>query len=636
LLLFQDGYASFPNLFLRRKHLESLEVLLKKAPTEDTKVLVKNAFADGYVAAGGLTKRYVGVATAVLLLPILLVLAVLYGLVGDRILSTFSREVVPEDVSVNFEDVKGIDDAKNEMIRIVEFLKDPSKFSRLGGRLPKGVILVGPPGTGKTLLAKAIAGEAGVAFFRASGSEFEEMLVGLGAKRVRELFAAARLRAPCVVFIDEIDTIGSKRVSSSIYPYANQTINQLLNEMDGFQSTEGVIVLAATNRREDLDPALMRPGRFDVEVKVGYPDSKGRVEIFKLYLSKIKVNPDIDIELLARWTTGFTGADIENMVNQAALMAAADDRSDVNMQYMESARDFVLMGPGGKKRVPDEYANRITAYHEAGHTVVSYFTKNSVPLHRVTILPHGPSLGHTAYMPEKDQYHVSKEQILATLDTLMGGRAAEDIVFGADKITTGSADDLRKATAIATEMVKQYGMSEKVGLRVFPDSEGFALQQSLERGASTNEEIDSEIKKILQDAYERARSIIKSHINIHKNLAEALLTYETLDAKEIHQVIEGLPLQKAFTMEERLVKLSQDLKAVVKSRVVSAEEMQKWTEDACSFFFDENSVDSDDILVHFCFEAAKRDLAAGRVKEILISAELSAENADTFIITFEV
>lgn len=355
---------------------------------------------------------------------------------GSRLQMGTQNVVDPEDIDVKFSDVKGCDEAKQELSEIVEFLKNPEKFSSLGGKLPKGALLVGPPGTGKTLLARAVAGEANVPFFHAAGPEFDEVLVGQGARRVRDLFRGAKERAPCVIFIDEIDSVGSKRSNSVLHPYANQTINQLLSEMDGFRQNEGVIVLGATNRREDLDQALLRPGRFDVEVSVPVPDYTGRVELIQLYLQKI-LHKDVDVDTVARGTTGFTGADIENMTNQAALRAAIDGAETVSMQHIEAARDKIMMGPERKTRLPDEQANEITAYHEAGHAIVGYYTKESSPLHKVTIMPRGSALGHTAYLPEKERYHVTKAQLLAMMDTAMGGRAAEELIFGPEKITTG-------------------------------------------------------------------------------------------------------------------------------------------------------------------------------------------------------
>ncbi|XP_050510032.1 ATP-dependent zinc metalloprotease YME1L [Diabrotica virgifera virgifera] len=443
-------------------------------------------------------------------------------------------EVDPEEIHVTFEDVKGVDEAKQELKDVVEFLRSPEKFSTLGGKLPKGVLLVGPPGTGKTLLARAVAGEAGVPFFHAAGPEFDEVLVGQGARRVRDLFKAAKKRAPCVIFIDEIDSVGSKRTNSVLHPYANQTINQLLSEMDGFHQNEGVIVLGATNRRDDLDQALLRPGRFDVEVTVPTPDYTGRKEILGLYLNKILAK-DIDLELLARGTTGFTGADLENMVNQAALRAAIDGADFVAMKHLESARDKVLMGPERKSRIPDEEANMITAYHEGGHAIVAYYTRDSHPLHKVTIIPRGPSLGHTAYIPEKERYHITKSQLLAMMDTMMGGRAAEELIFGPEKITSGASSDLKQATSIATHMVKDWGMSEKIGLRTMVDNSKSFQPETL--GPTTNEMVDSEIRRILSESYERAKQILKVHSKEHKALAEALLKYETLDAEDIKAIM---------------------------------------------------------------------------------------------------
>lgn len=518
--------------------------------SDDQKQRLKIAFAEGYLTAthpehanrSGKAMRYLKV------LQQLLIIVVFIGIFISLFVSTngsvFSRiqignqvEVDPEDISVTFEDVKGCDEAKQELKEVVEFLKNPDKFSNLGGKLPKGVLLVGPPGTGKTLLARAVAGEAGVPFFHAAGPEFDEVLVGQGARRVRDLFKAAKERAPCVIFIDEIDSVGAKRTNSVLHPYANQTINQLLSEMDGFQQNEGVIVLGATNRRDDLDQALLRPGRFDVEVVVPTPDFTGRKEILTHYLSKI-LSKDINIDQLARGTTGFTGADLENMVNQAALRAAIDGAEVVSMKHLENARDKVLMGPERKSRLPDEEANKITAYHEGGHAIVAYYTKESHPLHKVTIMPRGPSLGHTAYIPEKERYHVTKQQLLAMMDTMMGGRAAEELIFGADKITSGASSDLKQATSIASHMVREWGMSEKVGLRTIESAKGLGMSPEV-LSPSTVESVDNEIKKILSDSYERAKAILKHHAKEHKALAEALLKYETLDAEDIKAILGG-------------------------------------------------------------------------------------------------
>ncbi|WKY00806.1 hypothetical protein Q1695_015102 [Nippostrongylus brasiliensis] len=471
--------------------------------------------------------------------------------IGDRQFGSLffsnTQEVKPEDVQVTFDDVRGMDEAKQEVEEIVSYLRDPEKYSRLGGRLPKGVLLVGPPGTGKTLLARAIAGEAQVPFFHTSGSEFDEVLVGQGARRVRDLFDKAKARAPCIIFIDEIDSVGSKRVSNSIHPYANQTINQLLSEMDGFNRNEGVIVIAATNRVDDLDKALLRPGRFDVRVTVPKPDLAGRTDIFNFYLQRIVHAPCVDPRTLAKGSTGFTGADIENMVNQAALKAATESAPEVTMMHLDEARDRVLMGPartGG--RIPDEEANRNTAYHEAGHTLVTLYTKHATPLHKVTIIPRGQSLGHTAMLPEKDEYQMTKGQLLAALDVMMGGRVAEELIFGEDAVTTGAADDLKKASQLAVQMVKVFGMSDKVGLRDFTaeDNSNSALIKMSDLSPQTAEAIDKEINQVLQDSYHRAKDILTKHRKEHQLLAEALLEYETLSAEEVKQVITGKKIKR--------------------------------------------------------------------------------------------
>ena len=457
-------------------------------------------------------------ATLLVIVAITISLTQIYGLPSlSRMSSKLANEIAPEDIDVTFDDVKGCDEAKQELRDVVEFLMNPDKFSALGGKLPKGCLLVGPPGTGKTLLARAVAGEAGVPFFYASGSEFDEVLVGQGARRVRDLFKAAKERAPCVIFLDEIDSVGGKRSSSDLHPYANQTINQLLNEMDGFVSNEGVIVLGATNMRDHLDKALLRPGRFDNQVEVGKPDIKGRREILHLYLSKIKHDDSIDVESIASRTTGFAGADLQvslalfflpvkfifpqNLVNTATIHAATENKDSVGMSDFEWAYDkqvipsyksksqftgslCQVMGTEWKSRVRPREDLEITAYHEAGHTLVALLTKDAMPLHKVTILAKGQSGGHTGFtIPENMQWHETKAQMLANMDVSMGGRIAEELIFGKEKITGGASSDLSSATRTAVSMVKKLGMSEKVGLRVQYDDP----VQNMEYGPSTRE-----------------------------------------------------------------------------------------------------------------------------------------------------
>ncbi|XP_067686204.1 ATP-dependent zinc metalloprotease YME1L-like [Haliotis asinina] len=463
------------------------------------------------------------------------------GVRGLGVLTKDQFEVNPEEVNVTFDDVKGADEAKTELMDVVDYLKDPEKYQSLGAKLPKGVLLVGQPGIGKTLLARAVAGEAGVPFYHASGSEFDEIFVGTGAKRIRQLFSAAKMRAPCVIFLDEIDSVGASRTNSQIHPYANQTINQLLAEMDGFNQNEGVIVLGATNRRNNLDSALLRPGRFDVEVTVYPPSLKGRKEILAYYISKVKADSKMDFDLLAQRTVGFTGADLQNMVNQAALQAAREGAIAISMDHMDYARDKVVMGPAKKSLIQDDSSKWKTAFHEAGHTLVAHFTKDAPIPNKVTILPRGSSLGHTAISYEKELFNMSRSQLLARMDVSMGGRAAEEIIYGMDKVETGAKDDFSQATTIASAMVKEYGMSEKVGTRVFKDNnvmiDGVSKMNNL--SPAIQEQIDGEIKRLLQESYDRAKLLLHKHQAEHKALAQALIKLETLDKDQIKAVIEG-------------------------------------------------------------------------------------------------
>uniref|UniRef100_A0A8C1WK47 ATP-dependent zinc metalloprotease YME1L1 n=1 Tax=Cyprinus carpio TaxID=7962 RepID=A0A8C1WK47_CYPCA len=446
-----------------------------------------------------------------------------------RLQGGIDSRVEPEGYTPSF--MKGVEEAKNELQEVVEFLQNPQKFTVLGGKLPKGILLVGPPGTGKTLLARAVAGEADVPFYYASGSEFDEMFVGVGASRIRNLFREAKANAPCVIFIDELDSVGGKRIESPMHPYSRQTINQLLAEMDGFKPNEGVIIIGATNFPEALDNALIRPGRFDMQVTVPMPDVKGRTEILKWYLKKIKVDSAVEAMVIARGTVGFSGAELENLVNQAALKAAVDGKDMVTMKELEFAKDKILMGPERRSADIDKKNKEITAYHESGHAIIAYYTKDAMPINKATIMPRGPTLGHVSMLPENDRWSETRAQLLAQIDVSMGGRVAEELIFGSENITTGASSDFDSATKIAKMMVTKFGMSEKLGVMTYAD----LTKQSPETQAA----IENEVRILLRDSYERAKVILKSRAKEHKNLAEALLQYETLDAKEIQLVLEG-------------------------------------------------------------------------------------------------
>ncbi|KAF0526603.1 ATP-dependent metallopeptidase Hfl [Gigaspora margarita] len=438
---------------------------------------------------------------------------------------------------VKFSDVHGVDEAKEELEELVEFLKDPSKFTGLGGRLPKGVLLTGPPGTGKTLLARAVAGEAGVPFFFMSGSEFDEMYVGVGARRVRELFAAARRKAPSIVFIDELDAIGSKR-NPKDQTYMKQTLNQLLVDLDGFSQTEGVIFIAATNFPELLDKALVRPGRFDRHVAVPLPDVHGRVQILSHHLKNVQLSSDVDISVIARGTPGFSGADLANLVNQAAIQASRDCAQEVAMRHMEYAKDKILMGAERKSAIITTENKKLTAYHEGGHALVAIYTPGALPLHKATIMPRGSTLGMTVQLPEMDKDNYTKKEFLAMVDVAMGGRVAEEMIFGKENVTTGSHNDIVTATNVAKRMVTLYGMSDKVGPVAHPEEDMDQLS------TQTKLIIESEVKALLENAQIRAANILKTHKEELHRLASALIEYETLTQEEIESVIKGKAINR--------------------------------------------------------------------------------------------
>jgi cell division protease FtsH len=447
-----------------------------------------------------------------------------------------------EGHKVTFDDVAGIDESKQELQEIIEFLKDPKKFTRLGGRIPKGVLLIGSPGTGKTLLAKAIAGEAGVPFLSISGSDFVEMFVGVGASRVRDLFVQGKKNAPCIIFLDEIDAVGRHRGAGlgGGHDEREQTLNQLLVEMDGFESNEGVILISATNRPDVLDPALLRPGRFDRQVVVPMPDIRGRENILKVHTKKTRIGDDVDHSVIARGTPGFTGADLENMTNEAALLAARRNKDKIDMQDMEDAKDKVLMGVERKSIIISDDEKKTTAYHEAGHTLVAKLLPNTDPIHKVTIIPRGRALGLTQQLPLDDKHTYTKEYLLNNICVLMGGRIAEEIALNTQ--TTGASNDIERTTEIARKMICEYGMNEKLGPLSFGKKEeeiflGREISQHRDYSEATAQKIDQEVNNLIDDSYKKAYDLISNNRNILNNLAKALLEKETLTGVEIDEIV---------------------------------------------------------------------------------------------------
>lgn len=467
---------------------------------------------------------------------------------------------------VTFADVAGADEAKQELEEVIDFLKDPAKFQRLGGKIPKGVLMVGPPGTGKTLLAKAVAGEADVPFFSISGSDFVEMFVGVGASRVRDMFAQAKKNAPCLLFIDEIDAVGRHRGAGlgGGNDEREQTLNQLLVEMDGFEEKENVILIAATNRPDVLDPALLRPGRFDRQVTVTNPDKKGREEILKVHVKKVPLAKDVNLSVIARGTPGFSGADLANLVNEAALLAARKNKTKVTSKDFDEAKDKVLMGAERKSMAMDENEKKLTAYHEAGHAICSLFVEETDPIHKATIIPRGRALGMVQQLPEKDQYSYSRSKMLSRLIIMMGGRVAEEIKFGAKKVTSGASADISAATNLARAMVTEWGMSDKLGPVLYAENTGEVfLGKSVTQSRNMSEEtaklVDAEIKALIVNAHKGAMELLKEHQADWEKLAEALIEYETLSGEEIKDLLAGKPINKdgeAPVPEEKRVQAS--------------------------------------------------------------------------------
>ncbi len=488
--------------------------------------------------------------------PILLLIAVWVYFMrqmqggGGRGAMSFGKskaKLLSEDnVKITFDDVAGIEEAKQELSEIVEFLRDPRKFQRLGGKIPKGVLTVGPPGTGKTLLAKAIAGEAKVPFFTISGSDFVEMFVGVGASRVRDMFETAKKQAPCIIFIDELDAVGRHRGAGlgGGHDEREQTLNQMLVEMDGFEGNEGVIVIAATNRPDVLDPALLRPGRFDRQVVVPLPDIRGREAILKVHMRKVPISDDVEPSIIARGTPGFSGADLANLVNEAALFAARENKRTVTMEEFEQAKDKIMMGAERRSMVMNEKEKLNTAYHEAGHAIVGYVVPDHDPVHKVTIIPRGRALGVTMYLPEEDKYSISKEKLESNISSLYGGRLAEEMTLGPEGVTTGASNDIERATEIARNMVTKWGLSDNLGPLTYSEDEGEvflgrSVTQQKQVSPQTAQAIDAEVRNIIDRNYNRAKEILKKHKKQLKAMADALMKYETIDRKQIINIMEG-------------------------------------------------------------------------------------------------
>jgi cell division protease FtsH len=462
-----------------------------------------------------------------------------------------ARMLTKDENKITFADVAGVDEAKAEVKEVVDYLKDPKKYQNLGGKIPRGVLLVGPPGTGKTLLAKAVAGEAGVPFFTISGSDFVEMFVGVGASRVREMFAEAKKNSPCIIFIDEIDAVGRHRGTGmgGGHDEREQTLNQLLVEMDGFSDNSSVILFAATNRPDVLDPALLRPGRFDRQVTVGLPDIKGREQILAVHMKKVPVDSSVDNAVIARGTPGFSGADLANLVNEAALLAARHDRKSVTMGDFEEAKDKILMGTERKNMVMSDEEKLFTAYHEAGHTIIGLLVPDHDPVHKVTIIPRGRALGVTMFLPDRDRYSYSRERLESQLTTIFGGRLAEEIIFGHDKVTTGASNDIEKATEIARNMVTKWGLSDKMGPLCYNDDSGsMFLGASMASGKGkhisdeTSFAIDQEVRALIERNYQRGKKILQDNIEKLHTMAKALVEKETLDAVDLEAIM-GLKIK---------------------------------------------------------------------------------------------
>jgi cell division protease FtsH len=457
-----------------------------------------------------------------------------------------ARMLGEDEIKVTFKDVAGAEEAKEEVAELVDFLKDPSKFQKLGGKIPSGVLMVGSPGTGKTLLARAIAGESKVPFFTISGSDFVEMFVGVGASRVRDMFETAKKNAPCIIFIDEIDAVGRHRGAGlgGGHDEREQTLNQLLVEMDGFEGNEGVIVIAATNRPDVLDPALLRPGRFDRQVVVPLPDIRGREQILKVHIRKVPEADDVKLAIIARGTPGFSGADLANLVNEAALFAARENSKDVNMSHFERAKDTIMMGTDRRSMVMSEKEKKLTAYHEAGHAIVGRLVPEHDPVYKVSIIPRGRALGVTMFLPEEDRYSLSKKHLESQISSLFGGRIAEELIYGKDSVTTGASNDIERATEIARNMVTKWGLSDRLGPLTYSEDEGEvflgrSVTQHKNLGDDTARIIDEEVRSLIDSNYQRAQTLLNDHLEVLHTMTDALMKYETIDASQIDALMAG-------------------------------------------------------------------------------------------------
>ena len=560
---------------VRQAKFEDNEILVTKAdgakyttviPLEDKNLL--NDLLNKKVKVEGTPQERRGLLSQILIawFPMLLLIGVWVFFMrqmqggGGKAMSfgkSRARMMTQEQIKTTFADVAGCDEAKEEVAEIVDFLREPKKFQNLGGKIPKGILMVGPPGTGKTLLAKAIAGEAKVPFFTISGSDFVEMFVGVGASRVRDMFEQAKKNAPCLIFIDEIDAVGRQRGAGlgGGHDEREQTLNQMLVEMDGFEGNEGVIVIAATNRPDVLDPALTRPGRFDRQVVVGLPDVKGREQILKVHMRKVPVGPDVDAMTLARGTPGYSGADLANLVNEAALFAARTNKRTVTMVEFEKAKDKINMGPERRTMIMTDKQKESTAYHEAGHAIVGYLVPEHDPVHKVTIIPRGRALGVTFFLPEGDQVSISQKQLESKLSTLYAGRLAEDLIYGEENISTGASNDIKVATNIARNMVTQWGFSDKLGPILYTEDDGEVfLGRSMAKAKHMSDEtahvIDEEVRAIVTRNYARARQILIDNMDILHAMKDALVKYETIEEEQIKQLMNRQPVTPPTGWEE--------------------------------------------------------------------------------------